>query len=288
MIADGACCSRSTKAQVARACATSSRREKRRGGRDPVPALLPQPGARDRVRSESCSSGCRTPSSPPRTSCRRNTASSSASRPSWRMPISARACSRYLDEIDARISARRLQGPFLVVQSTGGLYESDQAQARMRPHAGIRPGRRRRSARRRLCDALELDERDRLRHGRHHRQGRRDLRRRGADRLGRRWSAATTRPADPDPDDRHLEVGTGGGSIARVDAGGALRVGPQSAGAEPGPACYGRGGTRADGHRRQPGARAAAADRFLGGEMKLDERGRASARSASRSPSRSG
>jgi N-methylhydantoinase A len=39
-------------------------------------------------------------------------------------------------------------------------------------------------------------------------------------------------------------VGAGGGSVAWVDAGGALRVGPESAGAEPGPACYGRGGTR--------------------------------------------
>jgi N-methylhydantoinase A/oxoprolinase/acetone carboxylase beta subunit len=39
-------------------------------------------------------------------------------------------------------------------------------------------------------------------------------------------------------------VGAGGGSIASVDAGGALRVGPESAGAEPGPACYGKGGTR--------------------------------------------
>ena len=37
-------------------------------------------------------------------------------------------------------------------------------------------------------------------------------------------------------------VGAGGGSIAHVDAGGALRVGPESAGARPGPACYGRGG----------------------------------------------
>ncbi len=36
-------------------------------------------------------------------------------------------------------------------------------------------------------------------------------------------------------------VGAGGGSIARIDSGGALRVGPESAGAEPGPACYGRG-----------------------------------------------
>jgi N-methylhydantoinase A len=38
------------------------------------------------------------------------------------------------------------------------------------------------------------------------------------------------------------EVGAGGGSIARIDAGGALRVGPESAGAVPGPACYGHGG----------------------------------------------
>jgi N-methylhydantoinase A/oxoprolinase/acetone carboxylase beta subunit len=39
-------------------------------------------------------------------------------------------------------------------------------------------------------------------------------------------------------------IGAGGGSIAALDAGGALRVGPESAGAVPGPACYGRGGTR--------------------------------------------
>jgi N-methylhydantoinase A len=40
-----------------------------------------------------------------------------------------------------------------------------------------------------------------------------------------------------------IELGAGGGSIARVDALGLLKVGPDSAGAEPGPACYGRGGT---------------------------------------------
>ena len=39
-------------------------------------------------------------------------------------------------------------------------------------------------------------------------------------------------------------IGAGGGSIARLDSGGALVVGPESAGAEPGPACYGRGGER--------------------------------------------
>jgi N-methylhydantoinase A len=70
-------------------------------------------------------------------------------------------------------------------------------------------------------------------------------------------------------------VGAGGGSIARFDAGGALRVGPESAGADPGPICYGRG--------TQPTVTDAnlllgrlQADRFLGGEFKLDaERARA-------------
>ena len=42
-----------------------------------------------------------------------------------------------------------------------------------------------------------------------------------------------------------IEIGAGGGSIARIDDLGLLRIGPQSAGADPGPACYGRGGTRA-------------------------------------------
>src|SRR5205814_9384873 len=42
-----------------------------------------------------------------------------------------------------------------------------------------------------------------------------------------------------------IEIGAGGGSIAAVDEVGLLRVGPHSAGADPGPACYGRGGTAA-------------------------------------------
>ncbi len=64
-------------------------------------------------------------------------------------------------------------------------------------------------------------------------------------------------------------VGAGGGSIARFDAGGALRVGPESAGADPGPICYGRG--------TQPTVTDAnlllgrlQAQRFLGGDFTLD------------------
>ena len=46
-------------------------------------------------------------------------------------------------------------------------------------------------------------------------------------------------------------VGAGGGSIAYVDAGGLLKVGPRSAGAVPGPVCYGLGNDGADRHRCQ-------------------------------------
>ena len=52
-----------------------------------------------------------------------------------------------------------------------------------------------------------------------------------------------------------IEIGAGGGSIARIDRLGLLKVGPDSAGADPGPACYGRGGREPDRHRRRPRAR---------------------------------
>ncbi|MGD9735167.1 MAG: hydantoinase/oxoprolinase family protein [Solirubrobacterales bacterium] len=65
-------------------------------------------------------------------------------------------------------------------------------------------------------------------------------------------------------------IGSGGGSIAHIDPAGLLHVGPQSAGATPGPACYGHGGTEAtvtDAHvvlgRIDPGS-------ILGGEMRID------------------
>jgi len=66
-----------------------------------------------------------------------------------------------------------------------------------------------------------------------------------------------------------VEIGAGGGSIAWVDSGGALRVGPRSAGADPGPACYGNGEepTITDANlvlgRLNP-------EYFLGGEIRLD------------------
>jgi len=71
-------------------------------------------------------------------------------------------------------------------------------------------------------------------------------------------------------------VGAGGGSIARIDSGGVLQVGPESAGADPGPACYGRGGpaTVTD---ALVVLGAIAGDSLAGGALKLD---RAAARRA--------
>ncbi len=66
-----------------------------------------------------------------------------------------------------------------------------------------------------------------------------------------------------------LTLGAGGGSIARVDSGGLLRVGPDSAGAEPGPACYGRGGSAATVTDAYAVLGYLAPDRFLGGRMTL-------------------
>jgi N-methylhydantoinase A len=67
-----------------------------------------------------------------------------------------------------------------------------------------------------------------------------------------------------------VEVGTGGGSIAWLDEGGGLHVGPRSAGAEPGPASYGRGGSEPTVTDANVVLGRLSPERFLGGEMRLD------------------
>jgi N-methylhydantoinase A len=66
-------------------------------------------------------------------------------------------------------------------------------------------------------------------------------------------------------------IGAGGGSLAWIDPGGALRVGPRSAGADPGPACYGRGGTEATITDANVVLGRVPADLPLAGEVALDE-----------------
>ena len=81
-------------------------------------------------------------------------------------------------------------------------------------------------------------------------------------------------------------IGAGGGSIAFVQAG-ALRVGPESAKADPGPICYGRGGTAPDRDRRQPGARLHQPRGALRRRVQAAPRRACARRSSSRSGSRS-
>ena len=84
------------------------------------------------------------------------------------------------------------------------------------------------------------------------------------------------------------EVGAGGGSMVRLDAGNVLKVGPASAGAVPGPICYGKGGDQVTVTDANVLLNRIPADHFLGGEMRLDlPRARAIVRSNWRSRSAS-
>ncbi|ADE02065.1 hydantoinase/oxoprolinase family protein [Haloferax volcanii] len=67
-----------------------------------------------------------------------------------------------------------------------------------------------------------------------------------------------------------VEIGTGGGSIAWTDPGGSINVGPKSSGADPGPACYGRGGTKPTVTDANLLTGRLNSDYFLGGEMDLN------------------
>jgi N-methylhydantoinase A len=67
-----------------------------------------------------------------------------------------------------------------------------------------------------------------------------------------------------------LSVGAGGGSIAWIDSGNSMRVGPRSAGSQPGPACYGRGGTEPAVTDANLVVGRMAAGAFLGGRRSLD------------------
>lgn len=179
--------------------------------------------------------------------------------------------SEYLRGIDEHLKHAGFAGSFLIVQSTGGLYESHQARSQCvrmlesGPAAGV-IGSQALCRELGLADAVAFDM-----GGTTAKAG-----------VIHRGEALTTGTALIGGYNQALpvqipmmdifEVGTGGGSIAAVDAGGALRVGPQSAGAEPGPACYGLGGTQPTVTDANLVLGRLAADRFLSGEMKLDER----------------
>jgi N-methylhydantoinase A len=174
----------------------------------------------------------------------------------------------YLGEIEDRIRSGGFSGSFLIVQSTGGLYDADQAKnhcvqmLESGPAAGV-------IGTQALCRALGLKNAIAFDMGGttakagviHNGEALTT----GAALIGGYDQALPVQIAMMDI----FEVGTGGGSIARVEEG-ALRVGPQSAGAAPGPACYGLGGTEPTVTDANLVLGRLAADRFLGGEMRLE------------------
>jgi N-methylhydantoinase A len=177
---------------------------------------------------------------------------------------------RYVGEIDDHIRTEGFAGSFLIVQSTGGLYEAEQAQrecVRMLesgPAAGV-------IGTQALCRTLGIDNAIAFDMGGTTAKAgviyKGEPLTTGAALIGGYDQALPVQIAMMDI----FEVGTGGGSIARVVEGG-LRVGPQSAGAAPGPACYGLGGTEPTVTDANLLLGRLGADRFLGGEMPLDAR----------------
>ena len=147
---------------------------------------------------------------------------------------------RYLAEMRDHLGVAGFAGDFLIVQSTGGLFDVAEAQrscVRMLesgPAAGV------------------------IHNG--------DVLMTGSSMIG---GYATGLPLQIPMIDIQ-EVGTGGGSIARIETGGALHVGPESAGAAPGPVCYGLGGTEPTVTDANLILGRLGVDRFLGGEMQLD------------------
>ncbi|MGH8734291.1 MAG: hydantoinase/oxoprolinase family protein, partial [Burkholderiales bacterium] len=175
---------------------------------------------------------------------------------------------RYLGEMGEHLGAAGFGGEFLIVQSTGGLFDADEARSacikmlESGPAAGV-------IGTQALCRTLGIANAIAFDMGG-------TTAKAGVIYKG---EALTASKALIGGYDKALpvqiammdifEVGTGGGSIARVDHGG-LRVGPQSAGASPGPACYGLGGTEPTVTDANLVLGRLGADRFLGGEMPLD------------------
>jgi N-methylhydantoinase A len=178
---------------------------------------------------------------------------------------------RYLSDIGARITGNGFNGAFLVVQSTGGLFEARQARqecVRMLesgPASGV-------VATQALCREAGIENAIAFDMGG-------TTAKAGVIEAGHVLTTGSALVGGYEqalpiqiPMIDIFEVGTGGGSIARVAHGGALHVGPESAGAVPGPACYGAGGTEPTVTDANLVLGRLGADAFLGGEMRLDAR----------------
>jgi N-methylhydantoinase A len=177
--------------------------------------------------------------------------------------------SQYLGDLERRLRDHRFTGSLMIMQSNGGLSDVEMArrQCIQMMESGPAGGVVGTMA---LCEMLDLDAAIAF------------------DMGGTTAKACVIRRGEPSLSPDYfiggyneglairipvldiVEVGTGGGSIAWLDEGGGLHVGPRSAGAEPGPASYGRGGTEPTVTDANVILGRLSPDRFLGGEMRLD------------------
>jgi N-methylhydantoinase A len=175
----------------------------------------------------------------------------------------------YLGELSEHLARHDFRGAFFVVQSTGGLFPVEHARrdcVRMLesgPAAGV-------IGTQAICEALGLRDAIAFDMGG-------TTAKAGVIHDGRPLVTGSALIGGYDqalpiqiPMTDIFEVGTGGGSIARLGQGNALRVGPQSAGSVPGPVCYARGGTEPTVTDANLLLGRLDAEHFLGGAMKLD------------------
>ncbi len=171
-----------------------------------------------------------------------------------------------IDTLAADLVAKGLRAPLLLVHSAGGSISVDEARqlpvglAESGPAAGV-------SAAASVASELGVEDLvtcdmggtsfdvSVVEHGEPARRSRGEL-------MGV-WTALSLVDVE--------SIGAGGGSVAWIDARGMLRVGPRSAGAEPGPACYGRGGSEATVTDALVVLGYVDPARFLGGDMALDD-----------------
>jgi N-methylhydantoinase A len=177
--------------------------------------------------------------------------------------------SRYLGDLERRLQRDGFAGSLMVMQSNGGLSDVEMArrQCIQMMESGPAGGVVGTMA---LCEALDLEAAIAF------------------DMGGTTAKACVIRRGEPSLSPDYfiggyneglavripvldiVEVGTGGGSIGWLDEGGGLHVGPRSAGAEPGPASYGRGGSEPTVTDANVILGRLSPERFLGGEMRLD------------------
>jgi N-methylhydantoinase A len=190
------------------------------------------------------------------------------------MPI----VSRYLDALESRLQAQGISAPFYVMQSSGGMMSVQSAKQRpvymveSGPAAGVIAAGAF-ALPHGYTNVISFDmggttaKVGLIRDAQPHLSTEFEVGGQAITPLGEgRGSGYAVRTPVIDL----VEVGAGGGSEAWIDAGGALRVGPRSAGAVPGPVCYGQGGTTPTITDANLLLGRLNADFFLGGEIALD------------------